>query len=164
MPTVPKGCARVAHRWKLSQRTRVVPRADHRSVDAEQMVTGIGAVGQMLGWRPRLEGIGVHLHVFDAVPGAPNNLVETDLFGTGGGRIQSDRTGNEERRKKPFQWARGALNTSNATELGKTILLHWFRHSSWGAFSVSTILPGDAEIRAEDPKVDAKVKSICKGC
>jgi hypothetical protein len=25
-------------------------------------------------------------------------------------------------------------------------------------------MPGDAEIRAEDPKVDAKIKSICKGC
>ena len=25
-------------------------------------------------------------------------------------------------------------------------------------------MPGDAEIRAEDPKVDQKIKSICKGC
>jgi hypothetical protein len=24
--------------------------------------------------------------------------------------------------------------------------------------------PGDAEIRAEDPKIDKKIKSICKGC
>jgi hypothetical protein len=25
-------------------------------------------------------------------------------------------------------------------------------------------MPGDAEIKAEDPKVDAKIKSICRGC
>jgi hypothetical protein len=25
-------------------------------------------------------------------------------------------------------------------------------------------MPGDAEIRAEDPVVDKKIKSICKGC
>src|ERR1700738_3411871 len=40
-----------------------------------------------------------------------------------------------ERRKKPFQLARGAIsNTPNSAEPGfKTILPHWFRHSSWGA-------------------------------
>jgi hypothetical protein len=25
-------------------------------------------------------------------------------------------------------------------------------------------MPGDAESRSEDPKVDAKIKNICKGC
>jgi hypothetical protein len=25
-------------------------------------------------------------------------------------------------------------------------------------------MPGDAEIDAENPKVNAKIKSICKGC
>src|SRR5882757_1892207 len=37
-----------------------------------------------------------------------------------------------ERRKKPFQLARGAIQIlQNATEPGsKTILAHWFRHSA----------------------------------
>jgi hypothetical protein len=116
----------VSHGWKLSQRTRVVPRADHRSVDAEQMVTGIGAAGQMLGWRPRLEGIGVHLHVFDAVPGAPNNLVETDLFGIEGGRIQSDRTGNEGKAQKAVPIGtrgHGILQTLQNSDVRRSCLI-----------------------------------------
>jgi hypothetical protein len=33
-----------------------------------------------------------------------------------------------------------------------------------GTVTPGPSMPGDAEIRAEDPKVDAKIKSICKGC
>jgi hypothetical protein len=33
-----------------------------------------------------------------------------------------------------------------------------------GTVTFGPSMPGDAEIRAEDPKVDQKIKSICKGC
>jgi hypothetical protein len=33
-----------------------------------------------------------------------------------------------------------------------------------GTVTQGPSMPGDAEIRAEDSKVDKKVKSICKGC
>src|SRR3954451_468497 len=33
-----------------------------------------------------------------------------------------------------------------------------------GTVTPGPSMPGDAEIRAEDPKVDAKIKSICRGC
>jgi hypothetical protein len=33
-----------------------------------------------------------------------------------------------------------------------------------GTVTPGPSMPGDAEIRAEDPKVDAKIKNICKGC
>jgi hypothetical protein len=42
--------------------------------------------------------------------------VEADFFGLGCGRIQSNPTGKEEGRKNPFQLARGATKTPNATE------------------------------------------------
>jgi hypothetical protein len=40
------------------------------------------------------------------------DLVETDFFGIGSGGIQSDREVTSERRKKPFQLARGAIGYS----------------------------------------------------
>jgi hypothetical protein len=33
-----------------------------------------------------------------------------------------------------------------------------------GTVTPGPSMPGDAEIRSEDPKVDAKIKNICKGC
>jgi hypothetical protein len=33
-----------------------------------------------------------------------------------------------------------------------------------GTVTQGPAMPGDAEIRAEDPVVDKKIKSICKGC
>ena len=33
-----------------------------------------------------------------------------------------------------------------------------------GTVTPGPSMPGDAEIRAEDPKIDAKIKSICRGC
>jgi hypothetical protein len=33
-----------------------------------------------------------------------------------------------------------------------------------GTVTQGPAVPGDAEIRAEDPVVDKKIKSICKGC
>jgi hypothetical protein len=33
-----------------------------------------------------------------------------------------------------------------------------------GTVTPGPSMPGDAEIKAENPKVDAKIKSICKGC
>ena len=43
------------------------------------------------------------------------DLVEADFFGIGSGRIQCDLT--RERRKKPFQLARGAIEILHSTEL-----------------------------------------------
>ena len=44
--------------------------------------------------RDFLAGVGVHLHVLDAVAGVSVDLVEADLLGIGRGRIQSDRASN----------------------------------------------------------------------
>jgi hypothetical protein len=40
------------------------------------------------------------------------DLVEADFLGLGRGRIQSDRQVTRERRKNPFQLARGAMKNS----------------------------------------------------
>ncbi len=61
-----------------------------------------------------LAGIGVDLGIFDAVAGLAVDLVEADLFGIRRRRIQGDRTGTSERRKKPFQLARGAMAYSES--------------------------------------------------
>jgi hypothetical protein len=53
-----------------------------------------------------LAGISVHLGVFDAVASLSVDLVEADFLGIGSSRIQSDQV-TSERRKKPFQLARG---------------------------------------------------------
>src|ERR1700722_14243869 len=51
-----------------------------------------------------------------------------------------------ERRRKPFQLARGAIQVLHATELGcKTILPHWFRHSI-GAFRRRNTIPSGLPI------------------
>jgi hypothetical protein len=58
------------------------------------------------------------------------DLVETDFFGIGSGGIQSDREVTSERRKKPFQLARGAIGYSKrnrGTPVFKTNWEHSFR-------------------------------------
>ena len=57
-----------------------------------------------------LAGVGIHLDVFDAVAGLLVQLVEGDLFGLRGGRIERDRTGDERKAQKAFQLARGAMD------------------------------------------------------
>jgi hypothetical protein len=42
-----------------------------------------------------LAGVGVHARVLDVVAGGPVDLVEADLFGIEGGRIECDGTGDE---------------------------------------------------------------------
>ena len=49
-----------------------------------------------------LAGVGVDLRIFDAVAGLLVDLVEGDLLGVGGGRIQRDRTGHERKAQEAF--------------------------------------------------------------
>jgi hypothetical protein len=67
------------------------------------------------------------------MPGRPVELVERDLLGFRGGRVQRDRTGDERKRRKPFQFARGAMDALLRTRDGggsrfKTKGGSWFRH------------------------------------
>jgi hypothetical protein len=95
-----------------------------------------------------LAGVGVHLRVLDAVAGLSVDLVEL-IFS------ESEVAGNKatgqvtsERRKKPFQLARGAIqNTPYATEPGlKTNEHGWFRHLVRG-FCWRPIIPSGLPIR-----------------
>jgi hypothetical protein len=54
------------------------------------------------------------------------------------------------------------LGTANSTGSGATTGTAGGRID--GTVTPGPSMPGDAEIRAEDPKVDAKIKSICRGC
>jgi hypothetical protein len=56
-----------------------------------------------------LPRVRVDLGVLDAVARLPVQLVEGDLFGLRGGRIQHNGQVTRERRKKPFQLAREAM-------------------------------------------------------
>jgi hypothetical protein len=58
--------------------------------------------------------------------------------------------------------ANGAGSTSSTTGTANNRAANGGRID--GTVTPGPSMPGDAEIRAEDPKVDAKVKSICKGC
>ena len=49
-----------------------------------------------------LAGVGVDLGVLDPVAGLPVELVEADLLGFRGGRVQRDRTGDERKAQKAF--------------------------------------------------------------
>ena len=49
-----------------------------------------------------LAGVGVDLGILDAVAGLAVDLVERDLLGVGGGRIQRDRAGHERQPQKAF--------------------------------------------------------------
>ena len=77
-----------------------------------------------------LAGVGVHLHVLDAVAGLPVELVERDLLGLGGGRVQRDRAGDEGQTQEAFPvGARGHTQNSGYGGLGfKTNRWGWFRH------------------------------------
>jgi hypothetical protein len=73
--------------------------------------------------------IGVHFHISDAMPGLSVDLVEADLFGIGGDGNRATGQVTSERRRKPFQLARGTLDTPglDATELGfKRSMPDWF--------------------------------------
>jgi hypothetical protein len=83
-----------------------------------------------------LAGISIDLGVFDAVASVTVDLVEAYFLGIGSGRIQSDRQVTSERRKKPFQLARGAIsNTPNSTEPGFRISSEPMNHGRQSAAS-----------------------------
>jgi hypothetical protein len=65
-----------------------------------------------------LAGIGVDLHVFDAVAGVPVDLVEADLLGLGRGRVQSDRTGDERKAEEAFPVGAGGHGYSKRYATG----------------------------------------------
>jgi hypothetical protein len=73
-----------------------------------------------------LAGVGVHLHVFDAVAGGPIDLIEADLLGIGGGRIQSNRTGNKGEAQKALPIGargHGILQTLQNSNLRRSCLI-----------------------------------------
>src|SRR5882757_6888408 len=47
-------------------------------------------------------GLGIHAAVFNAVASVSVDLIEADLFGIGGGRVQRDRTGDKGQAKETF--------------------------------------------------------------
>ena len=63
-----------------------------------------------------LAGVGVDLGIFDAVAGLAVDLVEGDLFRIRRRRIQGDGQVTSERRRKPFQLARGAMGYSETQQ------------------------------------------------
>ena len=60
--------------------------------------------------------------------------------------------------------AREAATNGNTTGMAGNRSLSGNSGRIDGTATPGPSMPGDAEIRAEDPKVDAKIKSICKGC
>src|SRR5882762_5077429 len=80
--------------------------------------------------RVLLAGLGIHAAVFNAVASVSVDLIEADLFGIGGGRVQLDRTGDEGQTKETFPiGSRGHTQNSVSGRLGfKTIGSGWFRH------------------------------------
>ena len=77
-----------------------------------------------------LAGVDVDLHIFDAVAGLPVELVERYLFALGGSKIEATGRVTSDRRKKPFQLARGAMYAvlRFRGRLGfKTNKYSWFR-------------------------------------
>jgi hypothetical protein len=52
--------------------------------------------------RDLLAGLGIHAAVFNAVASVSVDLIEADLFGIGGGRVQRDRTGDKGQTKETF--------------------------------------------------------------
>jgi hypothetical protein len=66
-------------------------------------------------------GVGVHLHVLDAVAGLPVELVEADLLAFRGGWVQRDRTGDEGQTQEAFPvGARGHVRRTPVTTGFKT--------------------------------------------
>jgi hypothetical protein len=60
----------------------------------------------------RLAGLRIHPDVANAMAGAPVDLVQPGPLCLGRGRIERDRHCTSDRRKKPFQEARGAIGNS----------------------------------------------------
>src|ERR1700722_20622697 len=81
-----------------------------------------------------LAGVGIDFGVLDTVAGLPIQLVEGDLFGFRGGRIERDGTGDERKAKEAFPvGARGHGGVNSDTDAGlKTNGGPWFRQGARG--------------------------------
>jgi hypothetical protein len=65
-----------------------------------------------------LAGVRIHLRILDAVAGLPVELVERDLLGFRGGRVQRDWTGDERKAEKAFPIRAGGHGRCTPNRMG----------------------------------------------
>ena len=98
-----------------------------------------------------------------AVSGVPNGPANAGGVNNSG----NDPSGAGNSVKTPTAPGTNTLGTANSTGNASTTGMARSGASAQridGTVTPGPSMPGDAEIRAEDPKVDAKIKSICRGC